>query len=1123
MICRTLRPFVWVCIWLMWMGCTSEEKETPETVVTQPRLFTALSPQQTGIDFSNTLLEHPSPHRNELLYEYFSNGGGVAVGDLNGDGLDDLYFSGNMTFNRLYLNKGGMQFQDITTVAGVGGRKNTWKTGVTIADVNGDGRLDIYASYSGDLPVDRRVDALYINMGNGADDIPRFEDQAEGYGLAQPHSSNQGYFFDYDRDEDLDLFLLTHNVKRTLRLDEKGTRTELAKDDPMSGFRFYRNDGGRFTDITRTSGISSSSLTYGLGAGISDINKDGWMDMYVGNDYSPPDYLYINNGDGTFTDQLAGQMGHTSNASMGIDVADINNDGWSDIIVLDMLPESHQRQKTMFIPEDRDMFDMFVRMGFHHQYLRNTLQLNNGDGSFSEIGQLAGISNTDWSWTPLIADLDNDGHKDLYVSNGTLHDTIDRDFLDFKSEYVASRPQGLEPADVAFLMDQMPSAELKNYAFKNGGDLQFQDVSAAWGVGQSLKSTGAAYADLDNDGDLDLITNNVNAPAYIFENQSRDISSSNYLQIDLIGEGLNTFGLGAKVTLFAGGASQYVEQMPIRGYLSNVTSTLHFGLGNASGIDSLQIIWPDQRIQTLTPGAVNQRIKVNQEDATGRLATSDQLNTAAFSPPIFEMVRTGLQFEHQMAGEIDDFQRQPLLDHPMSFGGPALAKADVNGDGLEDVFAGGGAGQSGQLFLQQQNGRFAQKASVALRSDAPSEDVAAVFVDANADGNIDLYVGSGGYGAFDAEDAALQDRLYLNDGEGNFTKAAGALPEMRSGTGVVAVHDINADGQPDLFVGGKTVPGNYPQAPRSYVLINDGRGVFTDQTASISPALLSPGMISDAVWHDLDGDGGKELVIAGLWMPISVYGNTNGTLTNDTDRYFDKAYSGLWESLLVDDLNGDGVADLVAGNLGLNSQLKASDAEPAKLYYADLNNDGSMDPLLDFYMGGKSYPYASLDELRGQMPRVAAQFRNYRAYATASIEDIFSDGRLFLATKLEANHLATSLFIGTEDGRFEYKELPLESQFSPVFTINALDYNTDGNTDLVLAGNTNDATIRFGKYDANYGVLLKGNENAAFEYIPQRKSGLQLRGAVRSVLEVNNHFVFGVNKNALSVYRMSSK
>lgn len=1108
----------------MWAGCVSGEKEktTPVTPAPQQQLFTALSPQQTGIDFSNTLLEHPSPHRNELLYEYFSNGGGVAVGDMNGDGLDDLYFSGNMTYNKLYLNKGGMRFQDITTVADVGGRKNTWKTGVTIADVNGDGRLDIYACYSGDLPVDRRIDALYINIGNDEQGIPRFEEQTAAFGLAQPHSSNQGYFFDYDRDDDLDLFLLTHNVKRTLRLDEDGTRAELAKDDPMSGFRFYRNDGGKFKDITRTAGIISSSLTYGLGAGITDINKDGWMDMYVGNDYSPPDYLYINNGNGTFTDQLADQMGHISNASMGIDVADLNNDGWSDIVVLDMLSESHHRQKTMFIPEDRDMFDMFVRAGFHHQYLRNTLQLNNGDGTFSEIGQLAGISNTDWSWAPLIADLDNDGVKDLFISNGILHDTIDRDFLDFKSEYVASRPQGLEPADVAFLMDQMPSADLKNYAFKNGGDLQFQDVSTEWGLGQSLISTGAAYADLDNDGDLDLITNNVNAPAYIFENQSRDISGSNYLQIDLVGEGANTFGLGAKVTLFAGGITQYVEQMPIRGYLSNVTSTVHFGLGDATEVDSLQVIWPDGRAQILTPSTINQRIKINQVDATGRRGAAQSI-TVQSNRPVFEEVRGALRFEHQMAGDIDDFRRQPLLDHPMSFGGPALAKGDINGDGLEDVFAGGGAGQPGQLFLQQQNGRFVQKASAALRSDAQSEDIDAVFFDANADGHLDLYVGSGGYGNIASDDAALQDRLYLNDGRGNFAQVVGLLPEMRSGAGVVAVHDINGDGWPDLFVGGKTVPGNYPQAPRSYVLINDGSGAFTDETAAIAPALQEPGLISDAVWHDLNGDGSAELVIAGLWMPISVYAFADGVLTNETDRYFDKAYSGLWESLLVEDLNGDGIADLVAGNLGLNSQLKASETEPATLYYADLNNDGSMDPLLDFYMEGKSYPYASLDELRGQMPRVAAQFRNYRAYADASIEDIFADGRLFLATKLEATHLATSLFIGSNDGPFEYKELPIQSQFSPVFTITALDYNKDGIKDLVLAGNTNDATIRFGKYDANYGVLLKGNESASFEYIPQKASGLQLKGAVRSVLNVNNQLLFGVNKNALSVYRMPAE
>ena len=1106
-------PVCWgVCLFLLLVGCSSQEREAP--TAEQENLFTLLSPERTRIDFSNTLSERPTPHRNELLYEYFSNGGGVAAGDLNGDSLDDVYFTGNMTYNRLYLNRGNLVFDDITDAAGVAGRKNTWKTGVTMADVNGDGLLDLYVCYSGDLPLERRVDELFINQGNDQNGIPRFEEQASQYGLAHPHSSNQAYFFDYDRDGDLDLFLLTHNVKRTPRRDREGTQEQLATDDPISGVRLYRNDDGRFEDVTRRAGIQSSELTYGLGAGLSDIDKDGWVDMYVGNDYSPPDYLYINNGDGTFTDELADRMGHTSNASMGIDVADVNNDGWADVVVLDMLAEDNHRQKTQFIPDDRELFKLFVASGFHHQYMRNTLQLNNGDGTFSEIGQLAGIANTDWSWTPLIADYDNDGKKDLFVTNGILHDSIDRDFLAFKNQYMRSKRFDLEPGDIAFLMEQMPSSDLRNYAFKNGGGLRFQDVSADWGLGEPLKSTGAAYTDLDNDGDLDLITNNINAPAYVFENRSTDIVERHYLQVDLRGAGKNTAGIGAKTTLYAGGQRQYIEQMPMRGYLSSVSPTLHFGLGPQATIDSLHIIWPDGKQQTLKDVRANQRIAVHQEDA------ADGNDSPQAEAPVFEEMPAPIAFAHQMAGEIDDFRRQPLMVHPKSFSGPALAKADVNGDGLADVFAGGGNGQASRLYLQREDGLFAAARQPAFEADQQSDDIAAAFLDADADGHLDLYVASGGYGDFAPDDAALQDRLYLNDGQGTFIKTNDALPEMHTSTGAVAADDVNGDGWPDLFVGGHVVPGRYPERPRSYVLINDGQGRFEDRTTEIAPELQHVGMVSDAAWHDLDGDGTNDLIVVGAWMPISIFAPADGTLSDVTRRYFEQPYSGLWNTVRVGDVNHDGRADLIVGNLGLNTQLKASEHQPAELYFADFNYDGSVDPLLTFYIQGTRYPYVTLDELRRQMPTIGSRFSSYAAYAEAEIGDIFTDEALEAAQRLEVRWLETSLFIGTEGGGFEHSALPIEAQFSPVFAIHTLDYNGDGNTDLLLGGNINEARIRLGKYDAHYGVLLKGDGNASFDYIPQHESGLSLRGDVRSVLAINNFLLFGVNRGVVRAYKV---
>lgn len=1102
------------CAVLLLASCSPQDRR--ERSVAREALFRMLPPSETGIRFRNTLSEQPTPHRTELLYEYFSNGGGVAVGDLNGDGLEDLYFTGNMTYNSLYLNRGNMQFEDVTRAAGVAGRPNTWKTGVTFSDVNGDGLLDIYVCYSGDLPLERRIDELHINQGTDENGIPQFAERARSYGLATPHSSSQAYFLDYDRDGDLDLFLLTHNVTTTSYLDVRGMRKQMGTDDPVSGVRFYRNDDGHFNDVTSQVGISSSSLTYGLGAGISDIDKDGWIDMYVGNDYSPPDYLYMNNGDGTFSDELGSRIAHTPNASMGVDVADINNDGWSDIMVLDMLAEDNRRQKTLLIPNDRSVFETFVRSGFHHQYMRNMLQLNNGDGTFSEIGQLAGVSNTDWSWAPLIADYDNDGRKDLFVTNGTLHDVLDLDFLAFKRNYVAMKRQ-LDPDDIAALMEVLPSSDVPNYAFRNEGNLRFQNVSSHWGLDVPLKSTGAAYADLDNDGDLDLVTNNINEYASVFENRTAGASDNNYLQIQLEGTGRNTFGVGAKLTVYAGGGKQYAEQMPTRGYLSTVSPILHFGLGGLAAIDSLHVIWPDGSAENLVNVEANRRITVRQENAVEAEQAAERNDD---SPAAFKEVPSPIEFEHRMAGEIGDFRRQPLMDNPKSFLGPALAKADVNGDGIVDVFAGGGNGQASRLYLQQPDGRFAVVPQPALEADKRSQDVEAVFLDYNRDGFLDLYVASGGYGSFEPGDAALQDRLYVNDGEGNFTRAENALPRMRTSTGAVASSDIDRDGWPDLFVGGYVAPGRYPEPARSYVLLNDGRGHFEERTADVGPDLEYVGMVTDAVWHDLDRDGAEELVVVGQWMPIRIFESAEGRLRDVSEDFFDQPYSGLWNVVHVEDLNRDGFADLIAGNLGLNSQIKAGEDQPAELYYADFDDNGSVDPILSFYIQATRYPYVTLDELRERMPMVASRFSSNEAYAQAETADLLAAADSEKPQRLEATLLETSLFMGTEPGRFERRRLPVEAQLSPVFTVTTLDYDRDGHTDVVLAGNIDEARVRLGKYDANYGVLVRGLPDASFEYVPQHESGLSVRGDVRSVLELGDNLLFGINRSAVRAFAL---
>ncbi len=1063
-------------------------------------LFERRPSDETGIEFANTIVENDSL-LNPLDFDYLYNGGGVAVGDFNNDGRPDLYFAGNVVQNELYLNQGDFQFRNVTEAAGVGA-SDMWATGVALVDINQDGLLDLYVCGGGPKAgTASRANRLYVNQGVGNDGLPSFAERAEQYGVGDPSYSTQAAFFDYDRDGDLDLYVLNNAIedRGQVSIDRRRTQGRAASTD-----RLYRNDGdGTFTEVSEQAGIQIEG--HGLGVAITDVNKDGWPDVYVANDFISNDLLYVNNGDGTFTNRIDAYLKHQSHSSMGVDVADVNNDAWSDIVVLDMLPPGNRRNKMMSRFFDQSSFERALRIGYESQYVRNMLQLNygptpNGELAFGEIGQLAGIEATDWSWAPLLADYDNDGDRDLFVTNGYGKDVTNLDFARKVRKTTTFGSDEAQKRALSKLLEDLPRVSLPNYFFENEGGLRFADRTGEWAASPPGLSTGAAMGDLDGDGDLDLVTNNINEVATILENRASERDSTHSLRVDLRGPTGNRGGFGAKLTLYNDGATQYHEHFPYRGYQSTVQPIVHFGLGADTTADSLSVVWPDGRTQLLTDVTTGQEIDVRYEAASSEDVSPAPSGGRADSLPFREVTEErGLTYHHE-EHNINEFERTPILPHKVSPEGPGLAVGDVNGDGRDDVFVGADRGHRSVLFLQTKSGRFRRDT---LGGTSRFEDRGALFFDAEGDGDLDLYVVSGGPARV-ADSSVYQDRLYLNE-NGTLRRAPDALPTETTCGSVVTAADYDGDGDLDLFVGGRIVPGKYPLPPRSYLLRNesqDGTVRFTDVTKKVAPALAEPGLVTDALWTDYNTDGRMDLMVVGEWMPIKVFRNGENGFAEVTQKVGLDDTAGWWMSLAAGDFDADGDTDYVAGNLGLNTRYEASPSAPVRVHAKDYDGNGQIDPVLTQYVEGTSVPLPRRDEMLSQIPGLNARFPSYSSYAEASFKDIFTEAERKGAYVQEAVRFETSVLENEGDGTLSVRTLPRSVQTAPVFGMETGDFDADGHLDLLMVGNWYAPNMRTGRADAFVGTYLRGDGTGHFSVQDGTESGFFVEGDGKATARV---------------------
>lgn len=1092
------------CLFVLFFGLLSS-CETRDT------LFTLLESDKTGIQFNNFIDE--DAENNVLRYGYFYNGGGVAAADFNNDGLVDLYFTGNMVANKLYLNKGDFKFDDVSEKSGTALHEG-WKTGVSLVDINDDGWIDIFVSRAGAQDPRLRTKQLYVNNGKTADGIPTFTEKAAEYGLNDQSYTTQSVFFDYDRDGDTDCFLLNHSVQEyagfsNLLPSYRNQRNE------AYGNKLLRNDGGKFVNVTDSSGIVSNVLSFGLGVNVHDFNNDGWQDIYIANDYNENDYLYLNQRNGKFREVIRDATGHVSLFSMGTDAADINNDGLADIMTLDMLPAGNERIKITAGDDNYDKYQQLLRAGFHDQTMRNMLQLNSGvnaDGVpvFSEIGQLAGVSNTDWSWAALIADFDNDGWKDIFVSNGYAHDYTNMEFLKYSTDKQLEGGQGDKVPTQMEIIARMPPIDEPDYIFQNQKNLTFSKKVKEWGFEQKNQSNGAIYADLDNDGDLDLVSNNINQKAFVYRNNTGARLAHQFLKVKLESPRY-AFTAGTKITLYSDSLTQTQTFMPVRGFQSAQWDGVHFGLGNDQHVDSLEVIWADgsrQMLKKLEPGKT---IVLKYKESK---RSSD---TPAILPETLWKPVGVVEFTHTEDVR-NDFRIQTLLPSMLSYQGPHLAQKDLNGDGTDDFYIGGARGQAGTLLLSVR-GSYQKSVQIAFEQDAAFEDADMVFFDADGDGDQDLLVTSQGY-ELHAGDPLLLPRLYRNE-KGKWSKAN--LPSVGENAAAVAVSDVDRDGDQDIFLGTRVSPGRYPESTGGILLINDGKGQFTDQTKTMAPQLAAAGMITDAVFQDLNKDGFDELVLSADWKPVQVFNNNKGNLSNGSEAWGTSGLSGCWNTLEAADLDGDGDEDFVVGNMGNNWQWNITSSGGLSLYASDFDKLGRIVPVIAVTEDGKDYPYASRDELLDQIPSLKKRYPNYVSYSKATLEELLTAEKLKSARKFTVKEFRSGI-LENKGGTMKFHALPVQAQFAPAYAISLTDVNKDGRVDIMLGGNMKQTRVRIGKNDAGLIQVFLNKGNMAFDYMPQTESGLYMKGDVRDLAIVNvlaNTYLLGAVNNAKMVsYQM---